>query len=52
MSRTHVFLRCMHPNLEDARKDIKDYPAEVVGRENGHIIKPGLREIKVGEPVS
>jgi hypothetical protein len=26
MSRTNAFLRCMHPNLEDARKDIWDRP--------------------------
>jgi hypothetical protein len=28
MSRTHVFLRCMHPKLEGARKDIWDRPDE------------------------
>jgi hypothetical protein len=26
MSRTHVFLGCLHPNLEGARKDIWDRP--------------------------
>jgi ribonuclease HI len=28
MSRTHVFLRCMHPSLERARKEIWDRPDE------------------------
>jgi hypothetical protein len=28
MSRTHVFLRCMHPKLGGARKDIWDRPDE------------------------
>jgi hypothetical protein len=28
MSRTHIFLRCMHPKLEQARKDIWDRPDE------------------------
>jgi hypothetical protein len=28
MSRTHVFLRCMHPKLEGARKDFWDRPDE------------------------
>jgi hypothetical protein len=28
MSRTHVFLRCMHPCLESARKEIWDRPDE------------------------
>jgi ribonuclease HI len=28
MSRTHVFLRCMHPKLEVARKDFWDRPDE------------------------
>jgi hypothetical protein len=28
MSRTHVFLRCMHPELESARKDIWERPDE------------------------
>jgi hypothetical protein len=28
MSRTHVFLRCMRPNLEGTRKDIWDRPDE------------------------
>jgi hypothetical protein len=27
-SRTHVFLRCMHPKLEGARKDFWDRPDE------------------------
>jgi hypothetical protein len=26
MSSTHVILRCMHPNLEGARKDFWDHP--------------------------
>jgi hypothetical protein len=28
MSRTHIFLRCTHPKLEQARKDIWDRPDE------------------------
>jgi ribonuclease HI len=28
MSRTHVFLRCMHPTLENARKEIWERPDE------------------------
>jgi hypothetical protein len=28
MSRTHIFLRCTHPKLEKARKDIWDRPDE------------------------
>jgi hypothetical protein len=28
MSRTHIFLRCMHPKLEKARKEIWDWPDE------------------------
>jgi hypothetical protein len=28
MSRTHVFLRCMHPKLESARKEILERPDE------------------------
>jgi hypothetical protein len=28
MSHTDVFLRCMHPKLENARKDIWDRPGE------------------------
>jgi hypothetical protein len=28
MSRTHVFLRCMHPQLESARKEIWERPDE------------------------
>jgi hypothetical protein len=28
MSRTHVFLRCMHPSLERARTEIWDRPDE------------------------
>jgi hypothetical protein len=28
MSRTHVFLRCMHPKLEKARKEIWERPDE------------------------
>jgi hypothetical protein len=31
MSRTHVFPRCMYPNLEDAREDIWDRP-DIDGR--------------------
>jgi hypothetical protein len=27
-SRTHVFLRCMHPTLENARKEIWERPDE------------------------
>jgi hypothetical protein len=29
MSRTHIFLRCTYPKLENARKDIWDRPDEV-----------------------
>jgi hypothetical protein len=29
MSRAHVFLRCMHPELESARKEIWERPDEV-----------------------
>jgi hypothetical protein len=28
MSRTHVFLRCMHPKLENTRKEIWEWPDE------------------------
>jgi hypothetical protein len=28
MSRTHLFLRCMHPDLENARKEIWERPDE------------------------
>jgi hypothetical protein len=28
MSRTHIFLRCIHPKLEEARKEIWDRPDE------------------------
>jgi hypothetical protein len=28
MSRTHVFLRCMHPDLESARKETWELPDE------------------------
>jgi hypothetical protein len=28
MSRTHIFLRCTHPKLENARKEIWDRPDE------------------------
>jgi hypothetical protein len=34
MFRTHGFLRCMHPSLEDARKDIWDRPDKDSRREN------------------
>jgi ribonuclease HI len=41
MSRTHVFLRCMHPKLENARKEIWERPDE-----NG---RKGQRPKSVGQ---
>jgi hypothetical protein len=32
MSRTHVFLRCMHPDLESARKEIWERPDGRIAR--------------------
>jgi hypothetical protein len=50
MSRTHVFLRCMHPKLEGACKDIWDRPDE--DEKMSNFFRPALEEIKVGEAVS
>jgi hypothetical protein len=53
MSRTHVFLRCMHAEMESARKGIWERPDED-GRKGRQprLVGELLREEKREEPVA